>query len=189
MKVCKFWSSDSLKFHFKFFYFKVLAGLLIPESGTIQVLGSELSQVRPGPQIGYCPQKLSLHEDLTVVEILDFYKNVYMMEDEEYKKSKRSVFGLLGFKENDKRKVADLSSGEKRRVSIAIALIHNPPLLILDEPTIGIDPKSSFQISFFFPPPRFNFLFKTENRLVGTLEYFKGQGSDCDHHHSLHRGS
>lgn len=113
-----------------------------PTSGKVSVFnktpGSSGSNI-PGPIIGYMPQEISLFPDFTIEETLLFFSNLYRLDR---RCAKDRVEFLVDFLElpDKKRMVANLSGGQQRRVSLAAALIHSPPLLILDEPTVGVDP-------------------------------------------------
>lgn len=113
-----------------------------PTSGKVSVFnktpGTPGSNI-PGPIIGYMPQEISLFPDFTIEETLLFFSNLYRLDK---RRAKDRVDFLVDFLElpDKKRMVANLSGGQQRRVSLAAALIHSPPLLILDEPTVGVDP-------------------------------------------------
>lgn len=93
----------------------------------------------PGPIIGYMPQEISLFPDFTIEETLLFFSKLYRLDRS---RAKDRIEFLVDFLElpDKKRMIANLSGGQQRRVSLAAALIHSPPLLILDEPTVGVDP-------------------------------------------------
>ncbi|KAG9511160.1 ABC transporter G family member 23, partial [Fragariocoptes setiger] len=113
-----------------------------PSSGKVNVFGktpgSSGSNI-PGPIIGYMPQEISLFPDFTIEETLLFFSKLYRLDRD---RAMERVNFLVDFLElpDKKRMVANLSGGQQRRVSLAAALIHSPPLLILDEPTVGVDP-------------------------------------------------
>lgn len=113
-----------------------------PTSGTVSVFnkkpGTAGSNI-PGPIIGYMPQEISLFPDFTIEETLLFFSKLYRLDE---RRAKDRVEFLVDFLElpDKKRMIANLSGGQQRRVSLAAALIHSPPLLILDEPTVGVDP-------------------------------------------------
>lgn len=119
-----------------------ITGRNTPTSGKVSVFnkipGSSGSNI-PGPIIGYMPQEISLFPDFTIEETLLFFSNLYRLDK---RRAKDRVEFLVDFLElpDKKRMVANLSGGQQRRVSLAAALIHSPPLLILDEPTVGVDP-------------------------------------------------
>ncbi|KAL7037052.1 hypothetical protein ACKWTF_009053 [Chironomus riparius] len=111
------------------------------DDGTIKILGHEVSVDKPSkfPQlIGYMPQQTSLVPELTVNETLSYFGNIYQMNQVLLKQQAKFICDLLELNDVNKQ-VNQLSGGEKRRVSFAAALIHNPKIVILDEPTVGLD--------------------------------------------------
>ncbi|EST53679.1 ABC transporter ATPase [Brevibacillus panacihumi W25] len=123
---------------------RMLCGLLTPTSGTGTVLGFDvMTQSEEIKQrIGYMSQKFSLYEDLTVEENLDFYAGVYQLTSSQRKQRKAELIEMAGLKGRDKQLAGSLSGGWKQRLALSCALLHNPELLILDEPTAGVDPVS-----------------------------------------------
>jgi len=91
-------------------------------------------------RIGYMPQAYGLYDDLTVDENLEFFGSVYRVPRDERRKRADEILQLVRLEEFRKHYAGQLSGGMKRRVSLAVSLIHNPELLILDEPTAGVDP-------------------------------------------------
>ena len=121
---------------------RMLCGLLTPTYGSIQVAGYDMLKQPEAAKthLGYMPQKFSLYDDLTIWENLEFFAGIYQVprKDREGRiKDKLELMQLLEFKN---RITGNLSGGMKQRVSLACALVHNPPLLFLDEPTAGVDP-------------------------------------------------
>ncbi|CAL8104778.1 unnamed protein product [Orchesella dallaii] len=93
----------------------------------------------PGRRVGFMPQELSIYNELTIQEALNFYGRIYGMKRDQIFESTSFLVDFLDLPKASRR-VGSLSGGQKRRVSIALALIHDPELLILDEPTVGVDP-------------------------------------------------
>jgi ABC-2 type transport system ATP-binding protein len=121
---------------------RILCGLMMPTSGNATVVGhdvvTEPEEVKQ--RIGYMPQAYGLYDDLTVDENLEFFGSVYRVPRDERRKRADEILQLVRLEEFRKHYAGQLSGGMKRRVSLAVSLIHNPELLILDEPTAGIDP-------------------------------------------------
>ncbi len=114
---------------------RVLAGLLSPDSG-------EVSSSLTRGALGYAGSTFDLYTDLTVSENLDFFGRLRGMERERLQERKADMLALTGLKDARDRLAGRLSGGMKKGLSLACALIHEPPLLLLDEPTVGVDPVS-----------------------------------------------
>lgn len=123
---------------------RMLCGVLLPSEGKAQVLGFDvLTQSEEIKQrIGYMSQKFSLYEDLTVAENLDFYAGIYSLQGQVARERKAEVIARMDVEDRLGQLVGSLSGGWKQRVALACALLHNPQLLVLDEPTAGVDPVS-----------------------------------------------
>lgn len=123
---------------------KMLCGVLAPTEGTAKVLGYNIGEQNEQVKqnIGYMSQKFSLYEDLTVNENLDFYAGIYGLNKKDREERKNGIIALAGLKGREKVLTKALSGGWKQRLALGCALIHQPKLLILDEPTAGVDPVS-----------------------------------------------
>ncbi|KYQ90032.1 ABC transporter G family protein [Tieghemostelium lacteum] len=121
---------------------KIVLGRLVPDCGEVRVFGLEpysSALTVPGSIVGYAPQEIALYNDLTIGETIKFFATVHGMTKENYKKRKKEMVDLLELPPMS-RVVGTLSGGQKRRVSLACALVHSPTLCVLDEPTVGLDP-------------------------------------------------
>jgi ABC-2 type transport system ATP-binding protein len=123
---------------------RMICGVLRPTSGEGKVLGYDLIKESEEikQSIGYMSQKFSLYEDLTVEENLDFYGNIYMLDRDRLKQRKKELIKMANLEGKERSLAGTLSGGWKQRLALGCSLIHNPRLLVLDEPTAGVDPVS-----------------------------------------------
>jgi ABC-2 type transport system ATP-binding protein len=123
---------------------RMLLGLLHPTSGSASVLGHDATRdtdlIRH--DVGYMSQKFALYEDLTVGENLRFYGGVYGLSGAAMTRRNAQVLELIGLGEREHERAGELSGGWRQRLAMGIALIHEPRLLFLDEPTSGVDPEA-----------------------------------------------
>lgn len=125
---------------------KIITGYLQPDSGTSIVCGIDVQQqpLESKKKIGYLPEANPLYFDMYVREYLDFVADVHGVGDK--KKKIEEVIETVGLTLESKKRVGQLSKGYKQRVGLAAALIHDPEVLILDEPTTGLDPNQIIEI-------------------------------------------
>ena len=123
---------------------RMLCGILEPSGGSGTVAGfdiiKESEEIKKN--IGYMSQRFSLYEDLTVEENIDFYSGIYRIPTGKKKERKKWVIGMAGLEEHRKSRTADLAGGWKQRLALGCAILHEPPIIFLDEPTSGVDPIS-----------------------------------------------
>jgi len=121
---------------------RLLCGLLKPDSGTGSCLGFDILEDAPHikAESGYMTQHFSLYEDLSIAENLDFIARLYFVKNREDVVKK--TLERLGLKNRREQLAGQLSGGWKQRLSLAACILHNPKLLLLDEPTAGVDPKA-----------------------------------------------
>lgn len=122
----------------------MIAGLLEGEAGEVTVNGERIStrSTVGKDNIGLVPQELAIYPDLTATENLAFFGRLYGMGGAELRSRVEEVLGVIGLSDRADDLVKEFSGGMKRRLNIGIGLLHKPQLLILDEPTVGVDPQS-----------------------------------------------
>jgi len=119
---------------------KILLGLLFPTRGRVAVLGRSPRDVRAKAQIGYMPEEANLYRFLNAGETLDFYGRLFNFGGAERSRRTDALLDLVGLRKERRRALSEYSKGMTRRIGLAQALVNDPELLILDEPTAGLDP-------------------------------------------------
>ena len=121
---------------------RMLCGLSIPTSGKATIAGfdiySQTEQIKKN--IGYMSQKFSLYEDLTVLENIRFFGGIYGLKSAQLKQKSEELIAQLGLESETKKLVASLPLGWKQKLSFSVAILHEPKIVFLDEPTSGVDP-------------------------------------------------
>ena len=122
----------------------MISGLLDPDSGTVILAGERITtgSTRGRSAIGLVPQELAVYPDLTGEENLEFFGRLYGMTGAKLEGRVAEVLSVIGLTDRKDDRTSEYSGGMKRRLNIGIGLLHRPKLLILDEPTVGVDPQS-----------------------------------------------
>jgi len=126
----------------------MLSGLVPIDQGQVQINGFDLSKdlQELKMNLGVVPQEISLYDEFTAVENLHFWGSLYKVPKQQLNENCKRLLSLIGLTDRQHDKVKTYSGGMKRRINIAAALMHNPKVLLLDEPTVGVDPQSRNRI-------------------------------------------
>ena len=126
---------------------RMLCGLLRPTSGTAQVGGADVTRDPEAvkQRIGYMSQKFSLYEALTVDQNIRFFGGIYGLEGERFERRRRFALEMAGLEGREQTRTRDLAGGWRQRLALGCAILHEPPIVFLDEPTGGVDPVSRRQ--------------------------------------------
>jgi drug efflux transport system ATP-binding protein len=126
---------------------RMLCGLLKPTSGTATVGGVDVSRDPEGVKrrIGYMSQRFSLYERLTVDQNIRFFAGIYGLDAARLDKRRRFVIEMAGLEGREQTRTGDLAGGWRQRLALGCAILHEPPIVFLDEPTGGVDPLSRRQ--------------------------------------------
>ena len=136
----------------------LLVGTLTPDGGSVYINGeADPTNATVRQQIGYAPQAIALYGELTAEENLTFFGRLYGLSARQLRERARQALDLTGLSDRRQDRVRTFSGGMKRRLNLACALIHDPPVLLLDEPTVGVDPQS-------------------RNLIFDKIEWLRGQG-------------
>ena len=122
----------------------MVAGLIAADAGTVSVVGMPMTPrtTEPRRHVGLVPQELAIYPDLSARENLRFFGRLQGLRGAELDRRAEEVLELIGLTDRAKDRTKEYSGGMKRRLNIGIGLLHKPTLLILDEPTVGVDPQS-----------------------------------------------
>lgn len=163
---------------------RMLCGILKPTGGEGTVAGFDINREseKIKTRIGYMSQKFSLYEDLTVEENIDFYSGIYRIPAERKKEKKEWVIEMAGLQEHRNSHTGSLSGGWKQRLSLGCAILHEPPVLFLDEPTSGVDPVSRRNF--------WNLIYEMSERKVTVFvtTHYMEEAEYCDRLALIYRG-
>jgi len=130
---------------------RIIAGILHPDSGTVHVGGYDVTRdpIRVKAMIGYLPEEPNLYERFRAVDLLRYFGELYGVPGDVLDERIYELLELVGMSERAEDPINTFSKGMRQRIGIARALIHDPPIIIFDEPTMGLDPATAFSIREF----------------------------------------
>jgi ABC-2 type transport system ATP-binding protein len=162
---------------------RMIATMIKPASGAIRIDDLDVVSAKKKVKklIGYMPQRFGLYQDLTVDENIDFFMDIYGIRGAERKKRKDRYLGFSNLLPFLERQAGNLSGGMKQKLGLACVLVHEPQLLILDEPTNGVDPVSRMEFWSILRQMRENGM----TILVSTA--YLDEGEKCDSIGLMHR--
>ncbi|MBT2654947.1 ABC transporter ATP-binding protein [Bacillus sp. ISL-18] len=154
---------------------KIIVGMDRPSKGDVQVLNTTVPNLHLLQKIGYMAQADALYTDLTGEENLAFFASLFKLKKEVQKERIAYAANLVNLTAHLKKKVQDYSGGMKRRLSLAVALIQDPQVLVLDEPTVGIDPE--LRLSIWSEINRL----KQEGKTILVTTHVMDEAEKCDY--------
>ena len=150
---------------------KLISGYIDPSAGEVLIEGKSVQTDRSTlSYLGYVPENAPLYGDMTVYEYIRYVADVWKLSEEEFGKNMAFVLDNLQLRDVLNQKIETLSKGFRRRTAIAGALIHKPSILILDEPTEGLDPNQKFQLHRFLQEYENNHLIIISTHLMEEVE-------------------
>ncbi len=161
---------------------RVLLGLTPPDLGMARVLGQPIPPRVVLPRIGYMPQEVAIYADLTVMENLALFGRLSGMDGAAIVRRTDEILRLVDLTERCHDLTSKLSAGMRRRTSLAVALLHDPDLLLLDEPTVGIDPELRATFWSFFEE------LTAQGKTVLITTHYMDEASHCGLVGLIHRG-
>ena len=161
---------------------KMLLGLIQPSSGSVQIDGKDPQDqaITLKKQIGYLAENNPLYPEMYVREFLEFIANIHQLENAQVRI--QEVIEWVGLQKEAHKKIQELSKGYQQRVGIALAIIHDPQILILDEPTSGLDPNQRDEIRDLIQSLRKNRIILFSSHILSEVEAI------CDRVLLIHQG-
>lgn len=153
----------------------ILCGIIKPTSGHVKYSFTE-KNIRKNSNIGYVPQELAFYNELTAKQNLEYFGALYHLPKDVVNNRSKELLKLLGLTKVANKKVNTYSGGMKRRLNLAIAIIHNPKVLFLDEPTVGVDIQSKNAIMIFL-----NKLNESGTTIIYTSHHLSEAEEFCNH--------
>jgi ribosome-dependent ATPase len=164
---------------------KLLTGLLTPTSGEALLFGAPIdaADLRSRERVGYMSQSFSLYTELTVVQNLDLHARLFHLPRQDARARIADLLRRFGLDDYAHRLAADLPLGIRQRLSLAVAIVHRPEMLILDEPTSGVDPAARDQFWDLLVD-----LARNENVTIFVSTHFMNEAARCDRISLMHAG-
>ena len=162
---------------------RMIATMIRPSSGNIVIDGMDVAdqKTRVKHLIGYMPQRFGLYQDLTVAENIDFFMDIFGIYGDEREKRRERYLGFSNLLPFVNRKAGDLSGGMKQKLGLACVLVHQPKVLILDEPTNGVDPISRQEFWDILSEMR------AEGMTILISTAYLDEGEKCDYIALMHK--
>ena len=163
---------------------RLIAGMIKPLSGEISIDGKPAAKHRLWVKstIGYMPQRFGLYEDLTVGENFDFFMDIFQVSGNERDKRRHRYLGFSNLLPFMERPAGKLSGGMKQKLGLACVLVHQPQILVLDEPTNGVDPVSRKEFWDIL------FQMKQQGMTILIATSYLDEGEQCDQLMFMHQG-
>jgi ABC-2 type transport system ATP-binding protein len=164
---------------------RIICTLIAPDSGGITVLGMDGRRqiVAIRSRLGYMPQRFSLYQDLSVEQNLRFFADLFQVPEEERRERMERLYAFSRLAPFKKRKAGALSGGMKQKLALSCALIHTPEVLVLDEPTVGVDPLSRQEFWEILHS------IQQEGKTILVSTAYMDEADQCDRVALMHRGT
>jgi ABC-2 type transport system ATP-binding protein len=153
---------------------RMMVGRLRPTSGSARVLGEHIPVKARVADIGYMPQEMAIYTDLAVSENLQLFGSLYSMDPKSYAEREEALLSMVDLRDRADSLVSQLSGGMKHRISLACALIHDPEVLFLDEPIVGVDPELRVGFWQYFSD------LKSRGKTILITTHYMDEAGRCD---------